>query len=488
MPSSACTLLVLSLLLYVCGALGSVAPSGFLTSLNIAAIENIEATFLPVLEKAFTSITVPDIHEKHVDTPIGHVDIDLTSIHINVTDWGHFAISFSETGVSVNISGFTMKGSMDWAWSMKYMSDHGSADLKVKDVAIGLTIGLHDHSGELYLDVPYVHADVGNIDVDMHGSIVSWLYDLVIDACEGTIKDSIEDSIEDSLPDAILDISEDTLATMVMVAPIDSEEYIFLYLTGDPVVTADSLSLYAQGQFGQYDDPSWVYPLTIVPHTLSDGDFTSLQLVITEDVPNSLLALSTDRGVLGFNITNADVGADFEKWWPLTIRSLAVFMPGLRDIFPDQDMEFYMQLEPSEYPTVSFSDSDGMHLAADATISAIACDGYQTDIFDLDLHLALSMEPLLMSNSTDVFISAVFEFEDMDLDTVYTITDSIDLSGLGDVIDVLFEYVIIPLWNDLFEVIGGIPLPLVPGVQFVNSSFLYGDRLFQIATDFTFTI
>ncbi|GIQ86269.1 hypothetical protein KIPB_008090, partial [Kipferlia bialata] len=183
---------LVSLAVLLCVALASVAPSGFLTSLNIAAIENIENTFLPVLEQAFTTITVPDIHEKHIDTPVGHVDIDLTNIVINVTSWGSFAISFSPTGVSLNISGFTMKGSMKWHYHTHILSDHGSADLKVKNVDIGLTIGLHDHSGELFLDVPYVHAHVGGIDVDMHGSIIDWLYELVIDACEGSIKDSIE--------------------------------------------------------------------------------------------------------------------------------------------------------------------------------------------------------------------------------------------------------------------------------------------------------
>ncbi|GIQ88202.1 hypothetical protein KIPB_010399, partial [Kipferlia bialata] len=322
----------------------------------------------------------------------------------------------------------------------------------------------------------------------VHGSYASWIYDILFDICDRRLTKDIEATIDHDFPVAVLEVSQNRLAALSYHIPIGYEEYMSLELTTDPVLTSETMDTYFEGTFGLSSDPSWHYPLTITPHTLEDGDFTPMKLVTTADVPNSLLASLVDRGVLDYNITSADVPDAYKTWFPMDIHSLALSMPGLRDIFPDQTLGFELLLSPSVYPTVSFSASEGMGLVADATVSAVALDPYRTVIFDLDLHLSLDIDPVLYSNSTDVYISATLGYESVSLQPVYTLTDSLDLDNLNTLMAIVLDDVMVPLWNDAFEVLGGIPLPVVPGVTFVNPSMLYGEGLFQIGTDFTFSL
>ncbi|GIQ82955.1 hypothetical protein KIPB_004189 [Kipferlia bialata] len=163
--------MIVSLLLCACAclALGSVPPSGFMTSLDIEAITNIQDTFLPMLEAAFTSITVPDVSIEDIDTPLGHAGFELSNIAIDVAHWGVTNVRFTPSGIHVSISGFSMKGVMDWHYHTRLLSDGGLADLTVDSVSIEFTLGIHDNGGKLLVDVPEIRVHIGEIGMDRLG-------------------------------------------------------------------------------------------------------------------------------------------------------------------------------------------------------------------------------------------------------------------------------------------------------------------------------
>ncbi|GIQ84350.1 hypothetical protein KIPB_005824 [Kipferlia bialata] len=450
---------VVALALCICMALAGVPPSGFLTSINQRALQKIEDAFLPLLEAELTHIDVPDIQLKDPFT------IDFTEIDITVTSWGSLNVSFNDDGgIHVFFTGFSLVGWMKWHYKdwvlVSYVQDSGTATLGCEDSTIGFHLDLTDTFGELTMRVSHMHSDIGYISVDTHGSWAQWIYDDIIKVAEPSLNKSVQDALNSGIPDAVDGIASGVLSEINWLAPIDNHEY-----TDDP--------------FSLVELPS------VIPSVFGhDGSAYDIDIVVTEDVPNSMVAVAVQRGQLNFNITSEDLGGFLE------IRNLSMFMPCLRDLFPDDQMApFYLYLEPVGVPKVHFDTDTGITVDASGCLSALYSDGYEEyDLFGMDIDLSLSARPEIFSNSTDVYVLATLGVESMDITKTHFLCDMIDFQGIEDLVNSLFMDLIVPVWNGLFEEYGGIPLPMLPGVELVDPAFLYGRRMLQIGTDFAISV
>ncbi len=73
----------------------------------------------------------------------------------------------------------------------------------------------------------------------------------------------------------------------------------------------------------------------------------------------------------------------------------------------------------------------------------------------------------------------------VDLKSLETTIGDFSASILTDLYNLLFNKGLVPLMNDVLGV--GLPLPVVPGLTFVNPQILFGDGYMEVSTSATYT-
>lgn len=86
---------------------------------------------MPIIEHDLSTVAIPDI-EENVETPVGHVKLDLTSIKAKSCTLGRTAIDSQTAGLHLSISGASIALNANWHYredSFPHIKDHGSVDI-----------------------------------------------------------------------------------------------------------------------------------------------------------------------------------------------------------------------------------------------------------------------------------------------------------------------------------------------------------------------
>ncbi|XP_021687638.2 putative BPI/LBP family protein At1g04970 isoform X2 [Hevea brasiliensis] len=209
-------------------------------------------------------LQLPDI-EKHVKIPVlGKVHVVLSNITINSVIVASSSVETGETGIVLVASGATADLTMNWRYSYKswivVISDSGDASVKVKDMEVGLTVGLKEQDGTLNLSLLDCGCYVKDISIKLDGG-ASWLYQVVVEAFEGPIGSAVENAISKKIKEGIskLDSRLQSLPKQVSVDHVSAMNVTF---TDKPVLSNSSIEIDISGLFMARDKvliPSYYY-------------------------------------------------------------------------------------------------------------------------------------------------------------------------------------------------------------------------------------
>ncbi|KAF2285704.1 hypothetical protein GH714_007294 [Hevea brasiliensis] len=209
-------------------------------------------------------LQLPDI-EKHVKIPVlGKVHVVLSNITINSVIIASSSVETGETGIVLVASGATADLTMNWRYSYKswivVISDSGDASVKVKDMEVGLTVGLKEQDGTLNLSLLDCGCYVKDISIKLDGG-ASWLYQVVVEAFEGPIGSAVENAISKKIKEGIskLDSRLQSLPKQVSVDHVSAMNVTF---TDKPVLSNSSIEIDISGLFMARDNvliPSYYY-------------------------------------------------------------------------------------------------------------------------------------------------------------------------------------------------------------------------------------
>ncbi|XP_052736949.1 putative BPI/LBP family protein At1g04970 isoform X2 [Vigna angularis] len=181
-----------------------------------------------LVNKAISSLIplqLPNIEKTSKIPVVGNVYMVLSNITIYHIYVPSSSVKPGETGISITASGVTCDLSMNWYYSYSTwlvpveISDRGRAEVQVKSMEVGLTLGLENQEGSLKLKLKDCGSNVKDISIKLDGG-ASWLYQGVVDAFEEKIGSAVENAITKKLTKGISRL-DSYLESLPKEVPVD---------------------------------------------------------------------------------------------------------------------------------------------------------------------------------------------------------------------------------------------------------------------------
>lgn len=222
------------------------------------------------------------------------------------------------------------------------------------------------------------------------------------------------------------------------------------------------------------------------PPVSSATDTTMLQLLLADEVMNCMSWVSTFNGALNFTLTDSDLPSGF----PLRLNTTdwAVLIPQLATMYPNQLME--LGISPASAPAITTDPSAGVSGAAQFLLqnSVVNKDGSLTYTHTLGLNILVGLNVSIV-NAQPPATNATVLFSLSALNTTLTVVESaigtIDLTTLDGLLAV-GDPIIRSLVNAALA--KGVPIPISPGLQFVDPQISYFGGFVGIGSDFTYNV
>eukprot|EP00466_Bigelowiella_natans_P008824 jgi/Bigna1/77506/fgenesh1_pg.48_\ len=211
-----------------------------------------------------------------------------------------------------------------------------------------------------------------HFSIKIHHSALSWLYDVIFDAFEHTIKKSMEKSIQDAMKDAIDDDLNKVFvrggirefATMPLSTPIPFEapfdvaelRYDFL----DIETKDDHIAVTIRGSVNDTDAkrPSYPSPPPHLPASnASIYGHHHLTMQLSTYSLDSAMYVFYNRGLLSYEVTQKDL--DSKTGFLLNTDTFLLAAPGLKQ-WPDHNMTIVASI--AQLPKTSFEADQAMNL------------------------------------------------------------------------------------------------------------------------------
>lgn len=487
-----------------------------------------EKAIIPLVVAKISQASIPDISGEKDSVEYSFTNFKVGGISLSP----HF--SFVAGGVHLGLDGITSNINCDWHYKEKHWPHvpYGGGTAKIDidagtkvDVTLIPSVG-PDGTPVLALSGLAVALDLGHISI--HGSMLSWLYDVLIDLVKGSLEKAVDAALGAAVTAFVRDDVAKILASLNLVmplqlhAPFDIAEIDFSLKRFN--VTSSHMTVDAKGEIESRNasDP----PFPDAPPYLPDAPPSAfenymLSISIKDWVLNSGLWLFWTKNLLYYTLLPSDVPRSFPV--QLTTASFASIAPQLPHLYPNMTMA--LTVNASGQPLVEF-DAHG-HNAMTASIpshlsfavllpngsfvpaftlsvpvgvgvhawvgqttavthsAAARAAGSRAHLAGSGVHLATGPE-MVYGNGSEVIYGNVSLLECTPLSVISSQVGTVRVSALSSFVAFLLAHVVVPAANKLVE--AGFPIPTSSaGVGLDRVALEIQNDALQVRADFTYT-
>ncbi|XP_075756988.1 bactericidal permeability-increasing protein isoform X2 [Pelodiscus sinensis] len=282
---------------------------------------------------------VPDLNGSYNLPLIGVVGYSVSRIRIQELQLSESSLSFSEgTGVRLVVSHARILLSGVWRVMALFVPDSGSFHVSVSGLSLSAELGVsRDDSGRPQVWSASCHSTIGRLDVKFHGG-ASWLYNLFTGALQEPLRHEVNKQLCLGLRKGVSDL-ERALKIMPVTAQLDPFAAFDYSLVSKPMIARDHGDMDLKGEFygvGKHTES----PFSPAPFLLPDEGDRMLLLGLSEFSANSAAFVYFTAGALRKKLTDSMI----PKRSPIRLntRSLGLFCPQLKRLYPGLPMELHL--------------------------------------------------------------------------------------------------------------------------------------------------
>lgn len=387
-------------------------------------------------------------------------------------------------GVTIAVHGLDVALSLKWSYKqakIKIPYGSGTADVSVAANALGATFQINTIQTakgiKPQVRVAACNVDLANLNIKIHGSILSFLYNLIISLFKGKLKSAIETGVRTGFTQAIDQMSDTILATMPTYAPISKWGTLDFGLTQGanyfPAQNAVMLSFNGE-VYPISTNSSTGIPRTAMPYAPSgrhiDVNFNAF-------VVNSAANAWMKAGGLSKYINDDNKPEKFPL--PLRTDAWALILPQLQNAFPN--VPLLLHITTPDAPKVSAA-SGKFTMGATVAVHVYAATSAGNKLaFSMRINVDGTMSLHLEQRATGPYFTPQIASTHIDAATTASNIGNVPISTLASVIDSLVTFIILPTLNR--ELLAGFPLPAVAGLQFRNPIFNINNNYITFGAD-----
>ena len=429
-----------------------------------------QTVIVPELVSELSHISIPDISGEKHSIKYSFKDFKMGGVSLTPN------FGFVGGGIHMAIDGISTSITCDWSYREKHWPHpHGGGTAKI-DIDSGTKVDVTlvpsvsaDGKPVLTLTDLVVHLDLGHISI--HGSMLSWLYDVLIDLVKGSIQKSVSQGLESAVRDFVTQDLASILSSLDLVIPVHMGSKTYDIADIDMSlqtinVTTSHLTADAKGEIvsrNKSDPDTFPDKPPFLPESPPSAfDQYMISFSVKDWVLNSGLWLFWTKGLLTDTLYPSDVPSGFPV--QLTTASFASIAPQLPKLYPGLNMS--MAVSASGQPKVTF-DANGTNAMKTSipsllNFSVLLTNGSVAPAFDLSVPVVVANHAWVArpAGAPEVIHANISLLECTPLSVVRSAVGDVKVAGISSLIGFLLSHVVVPAANKM----------IAPGLPVTNSS------------------
>ncbi len=411
----------------------------------------------------------------------------VSNIHMKRVDLNSVA-SRVENGIYVGVDGLSVALGLNWNYKLHKWphlpKGSGTADVSIDASTIGANFVINAVQTPYGLK-PQVRASatvsLNNVNIKTHGSMFSWLYNLIIKIFKNKIRTTIEETIRVGFVTAINTLSDQILATMPTYAPISKWGTLDFGIVQNAayLVPNQEIMLAFNGE---------VYPMStnrtdgIVPRSGMNFVPSGRHLDVNFNlfVLNSAAHSWMQMGGLNKVINDGNRPAGFPI--ALNAGAWALLIPSLQAAYPNAPLQVTITCaNRPEFSSASGKFSLGGSFVAD--VAAQTASGFKS-AFKIGSTMSSTLSLQLENRAgTPYFVPQIAQTS-LAANLISSTIGDIKVKEVAYIIDAAMNLFVIPSINR--DLLNGFPIPSVQGIGFHNPVFNINNNYISFSADLTF--
>ncbi|KAA0177462.1 hypothetical protein FNF27_01239 [Cafeteria roenbergensis] len=485
-------MLRLALLAAAAASVSATAP-GVRASISSHALKYIVDTALPVVQKKFSTISIPNEDSKH-----GKVKVSISNgvCHLNSLGSGSLSpvpgqgIAGSIQGISVDCSAHIKAKLSIWPHPSCSFDVRGS----VNGASAGLVIGVAETGGKPVLSSKSVSVNVGSFKLSFHGGVCGFVAKLINGIASLFFKNKVNHMIEKEVSSVLSQFINNDANAIISAIPLDiplpvKAPYniadVDFHLANAPAFDTGYMGMDVVGSIVNSKTKAPApFPAPTIPAWSNASAAHFLQIFLSPYVLESAVWTYQQAGLMEYTVKHTAIPAGFPV--QLNTDALALIAPGIKTAFPGDFVDLQITMPQGKKATITASPAGvAASVPLNIEFNAVTASGDKNAFVlgcDFDGAIALKAE----TNSTTGFpmITGNLSYLKCPLSVVSSNVGAVD-PGLADVLlNFVFSGLVTPFVNVLLNV--GLPLPTTKGLTFRNFRLINGNGYVMVATDFTY--
>jgi len=382
-------------------------------------------------------------------------------------------------GLELYLSGISASISANWGYRKKswpHLSGHGSVDIDISGVTVMVDIAFNDIGGHPGCKVIADNVAVGQFNIKVHGG-ESWIFNLFIDIFKNKIKDEVSKGMKNGIEKAIDNNLNQKLQSLPLRQTLQNILIADYTLVDAPRFGANYMVLDCKGEFfsvkNQVEAP-------FTPAQLPDlqGTDVMVQISIAQYVPDTVGFALWKQGILVAHVDDSMIPK--ESPVRFNTNSFQYVIPPLWTAYPDKMLE--ATIDPIASPEITFDPGNiiGIRCQLEMIWYVIIGAGNSKQAFTLGIDITGKGKVSLVNHLIMVNITT----GNITLSLRNSQIGTFDVSPLNDLAFLVIAEGI-PFVNQYLT--KGIPLPNLPGVEFINPFLGYGNGFIYVNTNIKYT-
>eukprot|EP01112_Ceratiomyxa_fruticulosa_P013992 TRINITY_DN3976_c0_g1_i1.p1 TRINITY_DN3976_c0_g1~~TRINITY_DN3976_c0_g1_i1.p1 ORF type:complete len:507 (-),score=91.17 TRINITY_DN3976_c0_g1_i1:131-1651(-) len=458
---------------------------GFKTMLSRKAINYFKAIGLDIMQDNIHNIQIPDISGS-TDTRVGSFSYLLQDTQILELEIGSSELYIVESsGLQLIMNNVTVEINMSWSiqeQSWPYFTDHGTSEISILDSNIFLTSSVWENDGSPAINVTYSDVEIGSLELLLYGK-AAWIYNLFVDLFANEIKSAMQTALDMAIQQSMNSGVNEVLSSLPKRQNFGGSDYVqvdYALVSAPQFIGNEFATLEHKGEFYFVANPR---EAPFVPPILPDSIPTTemVQMYVSDYVMNTAGYSYWKSGNLRITITDGDIPNDSPM--RLNTTYFQDMVDPLYDHFPDMMVE--LEITVAQTPVMLFH-QNGAELTATTFINVNVIEPNDTVTLAFTLNtqvFCVGIASLVLPTPTSSpVIKGQLEYLNSTLSLKYSNIGYFDVSVLQSFVNYILEEMVLPDTNDYLNQ-GGFPLPVLPGVYFINPELLWAERYLIISTD-----
>jgi len=443
------------------------------------------AKIVPLLETAVQKIDIPGVSGTKDKFKYSASDIKISTLACASP-----AMTFiAGQGFALDLTGISLKGSLDWHYKADFWPHEpqgkGTADVKTGGSSyIRATVETIVQNDRPQFVLQNVDVHFSDFDIDVHGSMFSWLYNLLVDAFNNHIRDGIQGALESVLKKEVANLNEAMAAysfTEHLPLPAPYDHSAIDFTISNVTVGTDHLSAEARGEVFPTDTSSRYPRASPLMPSDSVNDTHHIKADVSSFIFDSAFYTYTEQNLLKYLISPGDIPSSSPV--QLKTTDLAVFAPELLR-WPGANMSILANTQSriaASPDAVSFVNNSVVATFPGSFAFNVIGSNLPGPAFVLSC-------PLRVEAGVSVQQSAGAQVVHFTVNKASCTPLTVNSSAIGPVsaaefsaiLNIAFA-VVVPVVNKGLS--KGVPLPSAAGISLVNTEVVAADGKLEVKTD-----